>query len=104
MLAPVVEGPAASLVGDPGRPKTSDVGSLEPGAPASIAVPDGSPPINVFDGLEAKLEAEFESCEKPVKNLDDVVENEVGMSWDQFPRCPGRMGPPNGPPVPVLPL
>ena len=107
-----MEGPAASLVGDPGRPRTSDVGKLKPGAPASVAVPDGPPPVNVFDGfeagfeaeLEAKLEADFESCEKPVKNLDDGVGNEVGRSWDQFPRCPGRRGPPNGPPVPVLPL
>lgn len=104
LLAPVVEGPTASLVGDPGRPEISDVGNLKPGGPASIAVPDGSPPVNISDVFGAGFEAGFESCEKPVGKLDDCVESEVGMSWDQFPRCSGRRGSPNGPPVPVLPL
>ena len=104
LFAPVVEGPAASLVCDPGRPEISDVGNLRLGTAVSIAVPDGSPPVNVFDGFEAGFEAEFESCGKLIEKLGDGAESEVGMLWDQFPRCPGRRGPPNGPPVPVLPL
>ena len=104
LFAPVVEGPAASLVCDPGRPEISDVGNPRLGTATSVAVPDGSPPVNVFDGFEAGFEAEFESCGKLIEKLGDGAESEVGMLWDQFPRCPGRRGPPNGPPVPVLPL
>jgi hypothetical protein len=119
LFAPVVAGSAASSVFKLGRPEMSDVGIPKLVSVRTVSTPDGSPPVNLFDGfeawfeagfeagfevgLEAGLEARFEPCERPFEKLDDGAESDVGMSWDQFPRCPGREGLPDGLPAPTLP-
>lgn len=80
LFAPVAAGSAASLVCKLGRPEMSDVGAPKLVSTRSVSTPDGSSPVNAFDGFEAWSEAGFEPCEKPFEKPDDGAESELGMS------------------------